>query len=151
MSVVTILSNQNYVVSAKLAESAKSPGDDSAYMLTQHICCVSNNVSLSRSTTYFVTTLADCLSCVDFDRHLVSVSSSGAHFNCCAYIIDLTQHWIFQYTFWLASKRFRYWDMSGYSSSVWIWQQNESVSVNKKGAFVAIFWFEIAIVKVVHY
>jgi len=35
MSHVTIFSNQNYVVSAKLAESAK------ALIMTQHICCVS--------------------------------------------------------------------------------------------------------------
>ena len=35
MSLVTIFSNQNYVVSAKLAESAKNPGDDSAYTLCQ--------------------------------------------------------------------------------------------------------------------
>jgi len=86
ISLVTIFSNQNYVVLAKLPDSAKSPGDDSG------LCCVSNNVLLSRSTMYFDPTLTDCLSCVEFDRHLVSVSSSGAHFNCCAYIIDLTQH-----------------------------------------------------------
>jgi len=35
MSLVTIFSNENYAVSARLAESAKSPGDDSAYMLCQ--------------------------------------------------------------------------------------------------------------------
>jgi len=35
MSLVTIFSNQNYAVSAKLAESAKIAGDDSAYMLCQ--------------------------------------------------------------------------------------------------------------------
>ena len=86
ISLVTIFSNQNYVVLAKLPESAKSPGDDSG------LCCVSNNVLLSRSTTYFDPMLTDCLSCVDFDRHLVSVSSSGAHFGCCAYITDLTQY-----------------------------------------------------------
>jgi len=38
MSLVTIFSNQNYVVSAKLAESAKSPGDDSTYMLLATMC-----------------------------------------------------------------------------------------------------------------
>jgi len=33
-------SNQNYLVSAKLPESAKSPGDDSWYMLCQQQCVV---------------------------------------------------------------------------------------------------------------
>jgi len=121
-----------------------------ALVMTQHICCISNNVSLSRSTTYFDPTLADCLSCVDFDRHLFSVSSSGAHFDCCPYITDLTQYWIFEYTFRLVSKRSRFWDMSWYRSSVWIWQQKESVSVNKRVHLLAIFGFEIVIVKLVH-
>jgi len=40
MSLVTIFSNQNYVVSAKLPESAKSPGGDSGYMLCQEQCVV---------------------------------------------------------------------------------------------------------------
>ena len=40
ISLATIFSNQHYVVSAKLAESAKSPGDDSAYMLYQQQCVV---------------------------------------------------------------------------------------------------------------
>jgi len=35
MSLVTIFSNQYYAVSARRAESAKSPGDESAYMLCQ--------------------------------------------------------------------------------------------------------------------
>jgi len=89
--------SKNTLCQPKLAELSK------CLMITRQkiaelakICChspakyaVSNNVSLSRSTTYFDPTLTDCLSCVDFDRHLVSVSSSGAHFDCCAYIIDL--------------------------------------------------------------
>jgi len=56
-------------------------------------------VSVSRSTTYFDPTLTDCLSCVDYDRHLVSVSSSGKQFGRCVSIIDLTQYWILEYTF----------------------------------------------------
>jgi len=37
---------------------------------------------------------------VDFERHLVSVGSgSGAHFHRGAYIIDLTQYSILEYTF----------------------------------------------------
>jgi len=48
--------------------------------------------TLSRSTTYFDPTPTACLSCVDFERHVVSVGSgSGAHFDRCAYIIDLTR------------------------------------------------------------
>jgi len=39
-TLVIIFSNRNYVVSAKLVESAKSPGDDSAYMLCQQQCVV---------------------------------------------------------------------------------------------------------------
>jgi len=35
---------------------------------------------------------------VDCERHLVSVGS-GAHFDRCAYIIDLTQYWILEFTF----------------------------------------------------
>ena len=36
----------------------------------------------------------DCLSRVDFERHLVFIcSGNGAHFDRCAYIIDLTQYW----------------------------------------------------------
>jgi len=35
MSLVTIFSNQNYDVSAKVTDSAKSAGDDAAYMLCQ--------------------------------------------------------------------------------------------------------------------
>jgi len=58
------------------------------YMMTQQKYAV----SVACSTTYFDPTLIDCLSCVDFDRHLVSVSSSGTHYGCCAYIIDLTQY-----------------------------------------------------------
>jgi len=44
--------------------------------------------------THFDPTTTDCLSRVDFDRHLVFNSSgNGAHFDRCAYIIDLAQHW----------------------------------------------------------
>jgi len=47
---------------------------------------------------------------VDFERHLVSVGSgSGAHFDGCAYIIDLTQYSILEYTFgsWSSQQRIR--------------------------------------------
>jgi len=43
--------------------------------------------------TYFDPTPTDCLSRVDFDRHLVFIcSGNGADFNRCAYLIDLTQY-----------------------------------------------------------
>ena len=49
---------------------------------------------------YFDPTPTDCLLRVDFDRRLVSISSgNSAHFNRCAYIIDLTQYWSHEYTF----------------------------------------------------
>ena len=87
-------SNQNYLVSAKLPESAKSPGDDSWYMLCQQQCVV---ISIDDVLWPDADRL---LSCLDFDRHLVSVGSGGgAHFDRCAYIIDLTQYWILEYTF----------------------------------------------------
>jgi len=85
MSLVTILATKTTLYQQNFLSQQK------ALVMTHDICCVSNNVLLSRSTTYFDPTLTYCLSCVDFDRHLVSVSSSGAHFDCCAYIIDLTQ------------------------------------------------------------
>jgi len=44
-------------------------------------------------TLTFDPTPTACLLCVDVERHLVSVGSgSGAHFDRCAYIIDLTQY-----------------------------------------------------------
>jgi len=44
--------------------------------------------------TYFDPTPTDCLSRVDFDRHLIFIcSGNGAHFDRYAYIIDLTQYW----------------------------------------------------------
>jgi len=37
---------------------------------------------------------------VDFDRHLAFIGSgNGEHFDCCAYIIDLTQYWFIEYIF----------------------------------------------------
>ena len=42
MSLVTIFSNQNYVVLGKLLESAQIPGDDSA-----KICCISEKFDKS--------------------------------------------------------------------------------------------------------
>jgi len=51
-----------------------------------------------------------CLLCVDFERHLVSVGSgSGAHFDRCTYIIDLTQYWTLEYTFrrWSSQQKLR--------------------------------------------
>ena len=44
MSLVTIFSNQNYVVLAKLPESIQIPGDDSA-----KICCISKNLTGQRN------------------------------------------------------------------------------------------------------
>ena len=44
-----------------------------------------------RRTLTFDPTPTACLLCVDVERHLVSVGS-GAHFDRCAYIIDLTQY-----------------------------------------------------------
>jgi len=55
-------------------------------------CDVQFSYLSRRSTTYFdLWPDTDRLfMCVDFDRHLVSVGSgSGAHFDRCAYIIDL--------------------------------------------------------------
>jgi len=46
-----------------------------------------------RRTLTFDPTPTAGLLCVDFEQHLVSVGSgSGAHFDRCAYIIDLTQY-----------------------------------------------------------
>jgi len=50
MSHVTIFSNQNYVVSAKLAESAKSPDYDSAYMQIFHESALNEFISLCLKT-----------------------------------------------------------------------------------------------------
>ena len=84
------MSQQNELIQQKYAFWAKTcwVGKHawwrlSMVIMTQHICCVSNNVSLSRSTTYFDPTLTDCLSCVDFDRHLVSVSRAVSAKTCC--------------------------------------------------------------------
>jgi len=78
-------------VSVQLGESAKSPGDDSSYM---HMLCqqkfdVSAITELiqQKNTTHFDPTPTAC--------GLIGIwflsRGSGAHFDCCAYIIDLTR------------------------------------------------------------
>jgi len=55
--------------------------------------CFYISIDDRRRTLTFDPTPTACLPCVDFERHLISVgSSSGAHFDRCAYFIDLTQY-----------------------------------------------------------
>ena len=61
------------------------------YLLNRDVLHIS--IDDRRRTLTFDPTPTACLPCVDFERHLISVgSSSGAHFDRCAYIIDLTQY-----------------------------------------------------------
>jgi len=73
-----------------------------ALVMTQHICCVSKMCRLSNKWADSAK-IRDTLT--DADRIWTLTSTwflscgSGAHFDRCAYNIDLTQYWILEYIF----------------------------------------------------
>ena len=84
-------------LSVQPAESLKSPGDYSAYMLYQQKF---DESVINELRDYFDPMPTDCLSPVDFDWHLIFIcNGNDAHFDRCSYIIDLTQYWFIEYIF----------------------------------------------------
>ena len=85
--------SKNTLCQQKLTESAKRPGEDSAYMMCQQHCVV---ISIDDELW------------PDADRLFIVCELWAASGFCqrqrralcrCAYIIDLTQYWILEYTF----------------------------------------------------
>jgi len=102
MSLVTILATKTTLCQQHLLSQQKALVMLSIYAVSATTCCyLDRRRTLTRRwpTVYCVRTLTGIWFLSAFN---------GAHFDCCAYIIHLTQYWILEYTFRLVSKRSRF-------------------------------------------